>query len=132
LWQRNCSRDFKLKVEISTEVNTLSADPSSGFIASGNSSAEILQPDPVQKTGNAKGKAKQQRAVRQKYGFVTASKRGQRYRDYFNPDSTVQLRVMGMEDTVVRLSLPQLMGTHLFFVCLVVGHCNGGGTTFGI
>ena len=40
--------------------------------------------------------------MRQSYVFVTASKRGQTYRDYFDPNNTVQLRVMGMEGTVVR------------------------------
>ena len=62
--------------------------------------------------------------MRQKYVFVTASKRGQKYRDYFNPNSAVQLRVMGMEDTVVRITLPQLTG-HVPFLCLTRGdHCN--------
>lgn len=89
----------------------LSADRSSGFIAPGNNDTGILHPDPGHKMRNAKSKVKQQRAVRQKYVFVTASKRGQRYRDYFDLNSTVQLRVMGMEDTVVRITLPQPDGS---------------------
>jgi len=64
----------------------------------------MAHPDQMCKTSNVRGKVKQQRAVRQKYVFVAASKRGQRYRDYFNPNSAVQLRVMGMEDTVVRIA----------------------------
>jgi len=103
----------------------LSADPSSGFIAPGNNDTGILNPDLGHKTRNAKSKVKQQRAVRQKYVFVTASKRGQRYRDYFNLDSTVQLRVMGMEDTVVRITHPRLTGTHFSFVCLMVDLSTG-------
>jgi hypothetical protein len=106
-----------LKVRIPGDVIVISADPNSGFISPTNKEAGILQPDLVHKTRNAKGRAKQQRAVRQKYFFVTASKRGQRYRDHFNPDSTVQLRVMGMEDTVVRIS-PSLTSAHFPFVCL--------------
>ena len=69
-----------------------------------------------------RSKVKQQRAVRQKYVFVKASKRGQRHRDYFNPNSAVQLRVMGMEDTVVR-ALP-LPTEQLLFVYLVAGPCK--------
>jgi hypothetical protein len=98
----------------------LSADPSSGFIAPGNGDTGILRPDPGHKTRNGKSKVKQQRAVRQKYGFVTASKRGQRYRDYFNLNSTVQLRVMGMEDTVVRIALPRERTFALFVLWLAI------------
>jgi hypothetical protein len=65
-----------------------------------------MHPDPRREKRNGKGKVKQQRPVRQKYTFVTASKRGQRYRDYFNPDNAVQLRVMGMEDTLVSVTFP--------------------------
>ena len=61
--------------------------------------------------------------MRQKYVFVKASKRGQRHRDYFNPNSAVQLRVMGMEDTVVG-ALPQPTERQLLFVCLVAGRCK--------
>ena len=73
-----------------------------GFIAPETNSGEIVLPDSKREKRNGKGKVKQQRAVRQKYVFVIASKRGQKYRDYFNPDNAVQLRVMGMEDILVR------------------------------
>ena len=78
------------------------AESVSGFIASRNNDDGIVLPNPKHGKKNDRSKVKQQRVVRQKYAFVTASKRGQRYRDYFNPNSAVQLRVMGMEDTVVR------------------------------
>jgi len=65
---------------------------------------------------NARAKIKQQKTVRQKYVFVTASKRGQKYCDYFNPSSAVQLRVMGMEDTVVRIKFPRLTAHFFFFL----------------
>ncbi|KAF8503402.1 HORMA domain-containing protein [Russula emetica] len=77
-----------------------------GFIAPRDNDDEIALPNPKHGKKGDRSKVKQQRAVRQKYVFVTASKRGQRYRDYFNPDSAVQLRVMGMEDTVNRASKP--------------------------
>jgi len=86
------------------DSHVLSAEPSLGFISPKTVSGEMAHPDPMCKTSNVRGKVKQQRAVRQKYVFVAASKRGQRYRDYFNPNSAVQLRVMGMEDTVVRIA----------------------------
>ena len=91
-----------------------------GFIAPRNNNDGIVPPNPKSGKKNNKGKVKQQGAVRQKYVFVAASKRGQRYRDYFNPNSAVQLRVMGMEDTVVG-ALPQPTKL-LFFVYLVAGH----------
>lgn len=97
----------------------LFAEPIAGFIAPRNNGEGVVQ----REKRNVRGKVKQQNAVRQKYVFVTASKRGQRYRDYFNPNSAVQLRVMGMEDTVVR-ALPQLPNKHLFSVYLVAGDCN--------
>ena len=129
LWQRSCSRDYKLKVKIYGKAIVFFTDPSSGFIAAGNNDAGILHPDPAHKPRNAKGKFKQQRTVRQKYGFVTASKRGQRYRDYFNPDSTVQLRVMGMEDTVVRIT--PLADGNAPFLCLSCGRpLQRSGTSF--
>jgi hypothetical protein len=83
---------------------TLSTDAHSGFIAPEVNSEGIVHPDPRREKRNGKGKVKQQRPVRQKYIFVTASKRGQRYRDYFNPNNAVQLRVMGMEDTLVSVT----------------------------
>jgi hypothetical protein len=101
----------------------LFAEPIAGFIAPRINGEGIVLPNPKREKKNGKGKVKQQGAVRQKYAFVTASKRGQRYRDYFNPDSVVQLRVMGMEDTVV-CALFQLLNKLLFFVYLVVGHGN--------
>lgn len=87
----------------------LSTKPSSGFITPSINNGGIIHPDPKRDKG-IRGKVKQQRTVRQKYVFVTASKRGQSYHDYFNPDSAVQLRVMGMEDTVVSVFLPRLTG----------------------
>jgi meiosis-specific protein len=78
-----------------------------GFIAPEINSEGIVLPDSKREKRNVgKGKVKQQRAVRQKFVFVMASKRGQKYRDYFNPDNTVQLRVMGMEDILVRTIIP--------------------------
>jgi meiosis-specific protein len=77
-----------------------------GFIAPEINSEGIVPPDSKRGKRNGKGKVKQQRAVRQKYVFVMASKRGQKYRDYFNPDNAVQLRVMGMEDILVRTTIP--------------------------
>jgi hypothetical protein len=97
----------------------LFAEPIAGFIAPKNNGEGIVQ----REKRNVRGKVKQQNAMRQKYVFVTASKRGQRYRDYFNPNSAVQLRVMGMEDTVVR-ALPQLPNKLLFSIYLVAGNCN--------
>jgi hypothetical protein len=85
---------------------TLSTEVRSGFVAPQVNSEGIVHPDPRREKRNGKGKVKQQRPVRQKYIFVTASKRGQRYRDYFNPNNAVQLRVMGMEDTLVSVTLP--------------------------
>jgi hypothetical protein len=86
-----------------------------GFIASKvNAGRGIVPPDPKYAKRNARAKIKQQKTVRQKYDFVTASKRGQRYCDYFNPSSAVQLRVMGMEDTVVRITFSQLT-PHILF-----------------
>lgn len=90
------------------------AEPIAEFIAPRINDEGIVQ----RGKRNDRGKVKQQNAVRQKYVFVTASKRGQRYRDYFNPNSAVQLRVMGMEDTVVR-SLPQLLNKLLFSVYIL-------------
>jgi hypothetical protein len=86
-----------------------------GFIAPRNNDDGIVLPNPKQGKDD-RSKVKQQRAVRQKYVFVTASKRGQRYRDYFNPNSAVQLRVMGMEDTVVRLYLARQNNTSFLFI----------------
>jgi hypothetical protein len=77
------------------------AKPSPGFIAPKFNNGGVVHPDPKREKKSVRSKVKQQRAVKQAYVFVTASKRGQKYRDYFNPDSAVQLRVMGMEDTVV-------------------------------
>lgn len=76
-----------------------------GFIAPRNTDDGIVLPNPKHGKKDDR-RVKQQRAVRQKYVFVKASKRGQRHRDYFNPNSAVQLRVMGMEDTVNRASKP--------------------------
>ncbi|KAI9458263.1 HORMA-domain-containing protein [Russula earlei] len=75
-----------------------------GFISPKSDSGGIAHPDPKR----ARGKVKQQKTVKHKYVFVAASKRGQKYRDYFNPNSSVQLRVMGMEDTVVRDTFTRL------------------------
>jgi len=94
----------------------------SGFIAPRNDDDGIVLPNPEHGKKDDRSKVKQQRAVRQKYVFVKASKRGQRHRDYFNPNSAVQLRVMGMEDTVVR-ALPQPT-EQLLFVYLVAGRCK--------
>ena len=121
LWQRNCSEDFKSKVQHSTsgEVIMWFTESVSGFIAPRNNDDGIVLPNPKHGKDN-RSKAKQQRAVRQKYTFVKASKRGQRHRDYFNPNSAVQLRVMGMEDTVVRtLSQPTERRHPLFILWLV-------------
>jgi hypothetical protein len=78
-----------------------SAKASSGFIAPKINNEGIVHPDSKREKKNGKSKVKQQRTVRQNYVFVTASKRGQKYRDYFDPNNGVQLRVMGMEETVV-------------------------------
>ena len=99
------------------------AESASGFIAPGNNDDGIVLPNPKHGKKGDRSKVKQQRAVRQKYVFVKASKRGQRHRDYFNPNSAVQLRVMGMEDTVVR-ALPQPTEQFLLFVYLVAGRCK--------
>ena len=115
LWRRNCSEDFKSKVK-HLGVTILFAEPIAGFIAPKINGEGIVQ----RGKRTDRGKVKQQNAVRQKYVFVTASKRGQRYRDYFDPNSAVQLRVMGMEDTVVR-ALPQLLNKRFFSVYLVAG-----------
>ena len=80
-----------------------SAESDSGFIAPKIDNEGIVHPDSKREKKNGRNKVKQQRTVRQNYVFVTASKRGQKYRDYFDPDSAVQLRVMGMEETVVRV-----------------------------
>jgi hypothetical protein len=97
------------------------AESVSGFIAPRNNDDGIVLPNPKHGKKDDRSKVKQQKAVRQKYVFVKASKRGQRHRDYFNPNSAVQLRVMGMEDTVVR-ALPQ--PTELLLVYLVAGCCS--------
>jgi hypothetical protein len=81
----------------------LSAEPSSGFIAPKINNEGIIHLDSKREKKNGRNKVKQQRTVRQNYVFVTASKRGQKYRDYFDPNNAVQLRVMGMEETVVRV-----------------------------
>jgi hypothetical protein len=98
-------------------------EPVSGFIAPRNNDDGIVLPSPKHGKKDNRSKVKQQRAVRQKYVFVKASKRGQRHRDYFNPNSAVQLRVMGMEDTVVR-ALPQSTEQLPLFVYLVAGRCK--------
>jgi hypothetical protein len=98
------------------------AESVSGFIAPRDNEDGIVLPNTKHGKKDDRSKVKQQRAVRQKYVFVKASKRGQRHRDYFNPDSAVQLRVMGMEDTVVR-ALP-LPTEQLLFVYLVAGRCK--------
>jgi hypothetical protein len=112
----------RLQVEglISREVIVWFAKSVSGFIAPKNNEEGIVLPNPKHGKKVDRSKVKQQRAVRQKYVFVKASKRGQRHRDYFNPNSAVQLRVMGMEDTVVR-ALPQPTEQRPLFVHLVVG-----------
>jgi len=84
-------------------VIILSAKPSSGFIAPKINNEGIVHPDSKREKKNGRNKVKQQRTVRQNYVFVMASKRGQKYRDYFDPNNAVQLRVMGMEETVVRV-----------------------------
>ena len=118
----------RLEVEGTTSggVAVSPTEPNPGFIASKvNAGGGIAPPDPKHAKRNARAKVKQQKAVRQKYVFNTASKRGQRYCDYFNPNSAVQLRVMGMEDTVVRITFPHLTA-HIFFcfVFLAIGRCN--------
>lgn len=115
-WRHNCSSDFKLKVEASGIIMISSADPRSGFISPRINSEGVVPPDPKREKRNGRGKVKQQKVVRQKYAFVTASKRGQKYRDYFNPNNAVQLRVMGMEDTVVCVTIPLLAG-HALVLC---------------
>ena len=82
---------------------TLSAEPSSGFIAPKINNEGIVDPDSKREKKNGRNKVKQQRTIRQNYAFVMASKREQKYRDYFDPNNAVQLRVMGMEETVVRV-----------------------------
>ncbi len=97
---------------------TLSAKPSSGFIAPTINNEGIVHPDSRREKKNGRNKVKQQRNVRQNFVFVSASKRGQKYRDYFDPNNAVQLRVMGMEETVVRVCL-QFWGkrnTHILWV----------------
>jgi hypothetical protein len=101
------------------------AESVSGFIAPRNNDDGIVLPNPKHGKKDDKSKVKQQRVVRQKYVFVKASKRSQRHRDYFNPNSAVQLRVMGMEDTVVRALLHDPHPTEqLLFIYLVAGHCK--------
>ncbi|KAF8274863.1 HORMA domain-containing protein [Lactarius quietus] len=77
-----------------------------GFIAPKINNEGIVHPDSKREKKSGRNKVKQQRTVRQNYVFVTASKRGQKYRDYFDPNNAVQLRVMGMEETVNRASKP--------------------------
>ncbi|KAI9446297.1 HORMA domain-containing protein [Lactarius indigo] len=77
-----------------------------GFVAPKINNEGIVHPDSKHEKKNGRNKVKQQRTVRQNYVFVTASKRGQKYRDYFDPNNAVQLRVMGMEETVNRASKP--------------------------
>ncbi|KAI0273433.1 HORMA domain-containing protein [Gloeopeniophorella convolvens] len=72
-----------------------------GFVAPQLNGDGIALLDPKRGKKNGKSKVKQQVAAKQRYVFVAASKRGQKYRDYFNSNSAVQLRVMGMEDAVV-------------------------------
>ncbi|KAI0256862.1 HORMA domain-containing protein, partial [Lactifluus subvellereus] len=94
-----------------------------GFIAPRINNEGIVPPDPKREKRNGRGKVKQQRVVRQKYAFVTTSKRGQKYRDYFNPNNAVQLRVMGMEDTVVCAAIPLLAG-HVLVLCSLTVGCH--------
>ena len=96
------------------------AESVSGFIAPRNNDDGIILSNPKHGKKDDRNKVQQQRAVRQKYVFVKASKRGQRHRDYFNPNSAVQLRVMGMEDTVVR-AFPHPTGQRLLLVYLSCG-----------
>ncbi|KAN0140777.1 DNA-binding protein [Lactarius tabidus] len=77
-----------------------------GFVAPKINNEGIVHPDSKREKKNGRSKVKQQRTVRQNYVFVTASRRGQKYRDYFDPNNAVQLRVMGMEETVNRASKP--------------------------
>ncbi len=112
LWQHNCSSDFRLKVRSSGMAIILSAELSSGFIAPKINNEGIVHPDSKREKKNGGNKVKQQRTVRQNYVFVTASKRGQKYRDYFDPNNAVQLRVMGMEETVVRVYMSTAGRSH--------------------
>ncbi|KAH9079578.1 HORMA domain-containing protein [Lactarius deliciosus] len=75
-----------------------------GFVAPKINNEGTVHPDSKREKKNGRNKVKQQRTVRQNYVFVTASKRGQKYRDYFDPNNAVQLRVMGMEETVTSAS----------------------------
>lgn len=72
-----------------------------GFVAPKINNEGTLHPDSKREKKNGRNKVKQQRTVRQNYVFVMASKRGQKYRDYFDPNNAVQLRVMGMEETLI-------------------------------
>jgi hypothetical protein len=118
-WQHSCSSDFKLKVRSFCTAIILSADAGSGFVAPKINNEGIVHPDSKREKKNGRSKVKQQRTVRQNYVFVTASRRGQKYRDYFDPNNAVQLRVMGMEETVVRvdISTAHWSHTHLIHCC---------------
>ncbi|KAH9043071.1 HORMA-domain-containing protein [Lactarius pseudohatsudake] len=78
-----------------------------GFVAPKINNEGTVHPDSKREKKNGRNKVKQQRTVRQNYVFVTASKRGQKYRDYFDPNNAVQLRVMGMEETVMQEDITQ-------------------------
>lgn len=116
MWQHSCSSDFRLKVRSSPVAIILSTEASSGFIAPKINNEGIVHPDSKREKKNGKSKVKQQRTVRQNYVFVTASKRGQKYRDYFDPNNAVQLRVMGMEETVVCVYISRAC-SHLIHGC---------------
>ncbi|KAH9005321.1 HORMA-domain-containing protein [Lactarius hatsudake] len=78
-----------------------------GFVAPKINNEGTVHPDSKREKKNGRNKVKQQRTVRQNYVFVTASKSGQKYRDYFDPNNAVQLRVMGMEETVMQEDITQ-------------------------
>jgi meiosis-specific protein len=53
------------------------------------------------RNGGAKGSKKTRKNLqRAKYIFVRSAKRSDAYREYFNPDRAVEIRVMGFENTV--------------------------------
>ncbi|KAA1469348.1 DNA-binding protein [Dentipellis sp. KUC8613] len=80
-----------------------------GFIAAASDHEGIAAPPPARvKGGKGKGKQKQRKNIKKAvYAFVAAARRGKAYADYFTPDRTVEMRVMGLEDLVSMGGLPQ-------------------------
>ncbi|TFY66672.1 hypothetical protein EVG20_g4411 [Dentipellis fragilis] len=79
----------------------LETEANAGFIAAASDQEGIAAPAPARgKGGKGKGKQTKQRKNIKKavYAFVAAARRGKAYADYFTPDRTVEMRVMGLED----------------------------------